>query len=180
MVMCKTYFDVLNRLGMTYKCDRLTDGQTLCGQKCKSAAWRRMLIDVSRVMQWLGNPWPITEFTIWRVCLFVKSFPQAVFYNRRTRAFELRSDAKRRLARELKTAVRLGKKRNSDLYRAVLNNSFCAIPLVPTVQSSSDVKRLSTSVYTVQVSCLIRETTVLKRFGANIQLHGRRPTVAFL
>ena len=89
------------------------------------------------------------------VCLSIKSFPQAVFYNRRTGAFELRSDAKRRLVRELKTAVRLGRKRNSELYRAVLNNSFSPIPLVPAVQWSSDVKRLS-AVYTVQVpTCLL-------------------------
>ena len=84
----------------------------------------------------------------------VQSFPQAVFYNRETRMFELRSDAKRKLAREVKTAVRLGKKRNSELYRAVLSNSFSPIPLVPIVEASPEVKRLS-AIYTVQVSCLI-------------------------
>ena len=96
----------------------------------------------------VSRPWACVQCEEY-VC---QSFPQAVFYNRTTRAFELRSDAKRRLVRELKTAVRLGKKRNSELYRAVLSNSFSPTPLVPIVQSSSDVKRLST-IYTVQVHC---------------------------
>jgi len=79
-----------------------------------------------------------------------QSFPQAVFYNRETRLFELRSDAKKRLAREVKNAVRLGKKRNSELYRAVRQNSFSPNPLVPVVDAPTQVQRISTT-YTVQV-----------------------------
>ena len=85
-------------------------------------------------------------------CIFVafQSFPQAVFYNRETRAFELCSDAKRRLTREVKNAIRLGKKRNSNLYRAVRNNSFSPIARVPIVDAPTKVQRISTT-YTVQV-----------------------------
>ena len=28
MLRCEAYFDILNRLGVTHKCDRQTDGQT--------------------------------------------------------------------------------------------------------------------------------------------------------
>lgn len=88
---------------------------------------------------------------LFKLCIFVfQSFPQAVLYNRETRVFELRSDAERRLARQLKTAVRLGRKRNSELYRAVHSNSFSPIPLIPITTASPEVKRLS-AIYTVQV-----------------------------
>jgi len=79
-----------------------------------------------------------------------QSFPQAVFYNRETKVFELRSDAKRRLAREVRNAVRLGKKRNGELYRAVRNNSFSPIALVPVVDAPTEQRRISAA-YTIQV-----------------------------
>jgi len=76
-----------------------------------------------------------------------------VFYSRDRRVFELRSEATRRLARQMKAAVRLGKKRNGELYRAVLCNSFNRPPLVPAIEQSTQHKRLAAT-YTVQVSCL--------------------------
>jgi len=85
--------------------------------------------------------------------VFCQSFREAVFYNRETRVFEVCSDATRSLARQVKVAVRLGKKRNSELYRAVLNNSFSPISVVPILEASPQVKPLST-IYTVQVSLL--------------------------
>ena len=92
--------------------------------------------------------------------LVFQSFPEAVFYNRETRVFELRSDAKRRLAREVKIAVRLGKKRNGELYRAVHNNSFSPFPLLPIGETSQEVKHLS-AVYTVQVLYINRDMNFL-------------------
>ena len=74
--------------------------------------------------------------------------------------FELRSDAKRRLAREVKIAVRLGKKRNGELYRAVHNNSFSPFPLLPIGETSQEVKHLS-AVYTVQVLYINRDMNFL-------------------
>ena len=74
--------------------------------------------------------------------------------------FELRSDSKRRLAREVKIAVRLGKKRNGELYRAVHNNSFSPFPLFPIGETSQEVKHLS-AVYTVQVLYINRDMNFL-------------------
>ena len=80
----------------------------------------------------------------------LQSFPRAVFYNRERQLFELRSDAKRRLTRELKAGVRLSKKRNGELYRTIHNNSFGPTGVVPLVNPSLELNRCPTT-YAVQV-----------------------------
>lgn len=61
---------------------------------------------------------------------FKKTFPEPMFFNKDSSGFEIVTDAKKECAKEIKDAIRSGR-RVKKIYRPVYKNSFSPLPLIP-------------------------------------------------
>ncbi|CAH1803041.1 unnamed protein product, partial [Owenia fusiformis] len=62
--------------------------------------------------------------------LALPTFPDALLFNKETKGFEVANDARKRISKEIKTAIRESK-RKSRIYRVSKHHSFSDITLIP-------------------------------------------------
>ena len=83
----------------------------------------------------------------------LQTWPEALTFNADAGCFEVVTDSKRKLAEEIKAAVRAGKPRKA-IYKPVTKNSFSTIPLIPLEDEPQPVLEIKTS-FTVKVGYTI-------------------------
>ncbi|XP_013379007.1 regulator of G-protein signaling 22-like, partial [Lingula anatina] len=79
----------------------------------------------------------------------VKTFPEPLCFNKNTGGFEIVTDAKKELAKQIKAAVRSAK-RTPKIYRVTKNHSFSDIPLIPIEEDTEPEKREINTSFTVK------------------------------
>lgn len=81
---------------------------------------------------------------------YFQSFPEPLFFNKETGGFEVLTDDRRKLANEIKAAVRAGRRRKK-IYRSTRNHSFSTIPLIPMEEPPFEEEKEIDTSFTVQV-----------------------------
>ncbi len=84
------------------------------------------------------------------VSFLFQTFPEPLFFNKATGSFEILTDAKQKLVREIKSAVRAGR-RQKAIYHAARNHSFRSIPLIPIEMTPGTEEKEIDTAFTVEV-----------------------------
>ena len=84
------------------------------------------------------------------LCSF-QTFPSPLCFNKETKGFEVVSDAKREIAKQIKAAIR-SQKRTPKIYKVVKNHSYAPIPLIPIEPEQGPDSVAINTTYSVMVS----------------------------
>lgn len=86
--------------------------------------------------------------------LLFQSFPTPLCFNKEKTGFEVVTEARKEIGKQIKAAIR-SQKKQSKIYKVVKNHSFIDIPLIPIVEPEGpDHIEINTN-YTVTVSTCI-------------------------
>ena len=80
-----------------------------------------------------------------------QSFPEPLCFNKESGGFEILNTAKKKLAEEIKAAVRSGRRRKK-IYRHVKSHAFSDIPLIPMEQPAAEEEKEIDTSFVVKVN----------------------------
>ena len=80
-----------------------------------------------------------------------QTFPEPLCFNKENGGFEVVSGAKKELAKEIKAAIRSGRRRKK-IYRPVHSHSFRNIPLIPMEEPAENGDKEIDTSFAVRVS----------------------------